>query len=112
MPPLSPGEAIAVIAVVAAVTLLTRAAPFLIFAGGKTPPGTVSYIGRTLPPAVIAVLIIYCIKDIAFTHVEEVIPAALSIAAVALIHWKWRNTLLSVGAGTILYMILVQLVFV
>ncbi|MEG2987845.1 MAG: AzlD domain-containing protein, partial [Oscillospiraceae bacterium] len=59
---LSTGMAIAAIAVMAVVTFLTRALPFLLFDRGSAPPKFVLYLGRVLPPAVIAMLIVYCLK--------------------------------------------------
>ena len=62
--PLTTGQAIAAIAVMSVVTFLTRALPFLLFDRGGTPPKVVLYLGRVLPPAVIAMLIIYCLRNI------------------------------------------------
>ena len=61
---LSTGQAVASIAVMAAVTFLTRALPFLLFDRGGHPPKLVLYLGRVLPPAVIAMLIVYCLRSV------------------------------------------------
>ena len=109
---LTTGQAIAAIAVMAVVTFLTRAIPFLLFDRGDSPPKLVLYLGRVLPPAIIAMLIIYCIQDISFETPAGWVPQLISIAVVAGLHiWK-KNTLLSIFGGTILYMVLVQAVFV
>ena len=60
---LTPLRAVAAIVVMALVTFLTRALPFLLFDRGEHPPKLVLYLGRVLPPAIIAMLIIYCLKD-------------------------------------------------
>ena len=104
--------AIAAIAVMAAVTFLTRALPFLLFDRGEAPPKIVLYLGRVLPPAIIAMLIIYCLKGISFASPAGWAPQLIAVGAVVALHlWK-HNNLLSIFGGTILYMVLVQAVFV
>lgn len=108
---LSTGMAIAAIAVMAGVTFLTRVLPFLLFDRGGNPPKIVLYLGRVLPPAVIAMLIIYCLKGISFATPAGWAPQLIAVAVVAVLHiWK-HNNLLSIFGGTILYMVLVQVVF-
>lgn len=103
---------LAFIAVMAGVTFLTRALPFLLFDRGKEPPETVLYLGRVLPPAVMAMLVVYCLRGLEFSAVGSWVPQVIAAAAVAVLHrWK-RNTLLSIFGGTLLYMVLVQVVFV
>lgn len=100
------------IAVMAVITFLTRALPFLLFDRGGTPPKIVLYLGKVLPPAVIAMLIIYCLRTVSFAAAPGWAPALLSCAVVVGLHvWK-RNNLLSIFGGTVLYMVLVQAVFV
>ena len=108
---LSTGAAIAAIAVMAIVTFLTRVLPFLLFDRGESPPKLVLYLGRVLPPAIIAMLIIYCLKDLSFLSLGGWAPQLISVAAVVALHlWK-HNNLLSIFGGTVLYMVLVQAVF-
>ena len=108
---LTTAGAIAAIAVMAVVTFLTRALPFLLFDRGSSPPKLVLYLGRVLPPAIIAMLIIYCLKDLSFLSLGGWAPQLISVAAVVALHlWK-HNNLLSIFGGTILYMALVQTVF-
>ena len=108
---LSTGAAIAAIAVMAIVTFLTRALPFLLFDRGDSPPKLVLYLGRVLPPAIIAMLIIYCLRGVSFATPGGWVPQLLCVAVVAGLHlWK-HNNLLSIFGGTILYMVLVQAVF-
>ena len=60
----------ALVAVMAVVTFLTRALPFLLFGRGGEPPKVVLYLGRFLPPAVIAMLIVYCYRGTSFAEVS------------------------------------------
>ena len=99
------------ILVMAGVTFLTRVLPFLLFDHGDHPPKIILYLGRVLPPAIIAMLIVYCLKGVSFAALGGWVPAAAaSLVVVALHLWK-NNDLLSIFGGTILYMVLVQGVF-
>ena len=99
------------IAVMALITAVLRFLPFLIFGENRKTPPMVSYLGRVLPYAIMGMLVVYCLKDMSFTGAPFGIPEILGCAAVAGLHiWK-RNTLLSIGAGTVVYMIMVQFVF-
>lgn len=103
--------AIASIAVMAVVTFLTRFLPFALFDRGGEPPKVVLYLGRVLPPAIIAMLIIYCLRATSFASPGGWAPQLIAGAAVVALHvWK-KNNLLSIFGGTILYMVLVQAVF-
>ena len=104
-------HAVLTIAVCAAVTALLRFLPFLIFGQGQKTPEIVSYLGKVLPYAIMGMLVVYCLKDVTLTAAPFGIPEAIGCAVVAGLHvWK-RNTLLSIGAGTMVYMLLVQFVF-
>lgn len=108
---LSAGAAAAAIAVMAAVTFLTRFLPFLLFDRGESPPRIVLYLGRVLPPAIIAMLIIYCLRGVSFASPAGWVPQLVCVAVVVALHlWK-HNNLLSIFGGTVLYMVLVQTVF-
>ena len=108
---LTSGQALLSILVMAAVTFLTRAMPFIFFDRGDHPPKIVLYLGRVLPPAIIAMLIVYCLKGVTFMTLGGWIPAAVSCLVVVVLHlWK-GNDLLSIFGGTILYMVFVQGVF-
>ena len=92
------------------ITMVPRFLPFLIFPEGKTPPAYIQYLGKVLPHAVIGLLVIYCLKDVPASSTYG-LPEAIAILFIMVLH-KWKkNTLLSIGGGTILYMILVQMVF-
>ena len=93
------------------VTALTRSLPFLIFRNGQKTPQILTYLSKVLPYAIMGMLVIYCLKDVTILQRPYGIPEFLGCAAVAGLHiWK-RNTLLSIGGGTVFYMVLVQLVF-
>ena len=109
---MSVGRTLAMILVAAACTFATRIAPFLLFNGKRPIPPIVRYLGEALPPAVIALLVVYCVKNVNWLAAPHGIPELLCIGVVALLHiWKGNN-LLSIGVGTALYMVLVQAVFV
>lgn len=104
-------QTVAAVAVMAVVTFLTRALPFLLFGRGNRVPAVITYLGRYLPPAVIAMLIVYCLRDVSFSSPAGWAPSLIASAAVVALHlWK-KNNLLSIMGGTVLYMVLVQLVF-
>ena len=99
-----------IILISAIATFFTRAFPFLLF-GRREPSKTVLYVGKYLPGAVIAILVVYCLFGSGFA-LNTVLPKLIAGAAVVILHiWK-RNNLLSIGLGTVIYMALVQLVFV
>ena len=100
------------IAAVAIATFATRAASFVVFPKGKEVPPTVKYIGMVLPPAVIGMLVVYCLRSTQLFAYPYGIPELIACLAVIGLHAWRRNVLLSVGAGTVLYMVLVQMIFV
>lgn len=103
-------QSIITIIIVVIGTMTTRFLPFIIFPESKTPPKIVTYLGTVLPYAVIGLLVVYCLKDAVFSQYHA-LPELIAIAAVVVIH-KWKkNTLLSIGGGTVIYMLLVQKIF-
>ena len=102
-------HALLIVAVCALVTLLLRALPFLCFGGRRGAPRLVLALGRVLPPAIMAALVVYCLKGVPFGTAGDGLRQLAAVAAVVLLHLRWRNTLLSVGAGTALYMLLIRL---
>ncbi|MEF2967037.1 branched-chain amino acid transporter permease [Paenibacillus sp. M1] len=104
-------EQIITIGMVILGTMITRFAPFLIFPPGRPTPGYVQYLGKVLPSAALGLLVIYSVKDVSLFSGNHGLPEAISIAVVALLHIWRRNMLLSIAAGTIVYMALVQFVF-
>ena len=101
----------AMIAVIALVTAALRFLPFLLFGENRQTPPLVTYLGRVLPYAIMGMLVVYCLKGVTLTAAPYGIPEAIACAVVIALHvWK-RSTLLSIGAGTVCYMLLVQFVF-
>ena len=97
---------------IAAGTQFTRWLPFWLFPEKKDPPAVVLYLGKVLPPAMMGLLVVYCLRSVSWLSVPHGAPELIAIAAVAGLHlWK-RNVLLSIAGGTVLYMVLVQAVFV
>ncbi len=99
------------ITVMALVTAGLRFLPFLIFGEKRRTPPLIAYLGQVLPYAIMGMLVVYCLKGVTLTSAPYGIPEAIGCAIVAGLHvWK-RNTLLSIGAGTVCYMLLIQFVF-
>ena len=92
-------------------TALTRFSPFVIFSGERQLPAFVRYLGRALPPAVFGMLVVYSLKGVSVLTNPYGIPELIALAAVVALHLWRRNMLLSIAGGTVLYMLLVQLVF-
>lgn len=101
-----------VILVMAVVTLLTRALPFFLFDRGGEPPKWIRYLGNVLPPAMMALLVVYCLRNVDLTAGSHGLPELMGVAAAAGLHLRKGNTLLSIFGATALYMVLVQAVFV
>ncbi len=103
-------QRIITVAVIALGTMFTRFFPFIIFPEGRKVPQFVIRLGKILPYAIIGLLVVYCIKDALFTSLHG-LPELISIACVIILQ-KWRkNMYLSMIVGTVLYMVLVQVVF-
>lgn len=108
---LTPIQTIITIAAVAMGTALTRFTPFLLFPENKQPPRLITDLGKLLPPAMMGLLVVYCLKNVSLAAAPHGIPELLAIIVITILHtWK-RNVLLSIGAGTAVYMFLVQTVF-
>ena len=102
-------NAAVLIAVMAIVTMILRFLPFILF--NKNTPAYISYLGKVLPAALIGMLVIYCLKDVSVLESPHGIPELIaSLSVVVLQAWK-RNSLISILSGTVIYMLLVQLVF-
>lgn len=108
---LSPAETVGIILAVAAGTQLTRWLPFWLFPESRKPPAAVTYLGRVLPPAMMGLLVVYCLKGVVWLEAPHGAPEMIAVAVVTVLHcWK-RNVLLSIAGGTVVYMVLVQQVF-
>ena len=102
-------NAAVLVSVMALVTILLRFLPFLIFR--KQTPAYITYLGRVLPPAIIGMLVVYCLKDITLTAHPHGLPELIAaVCVVGLQVWR-RNALISILSGTVVYMLLIQTVF-
>lgn len=104
-------QQVVIILLVAAATIITRFLPFLAFPAGKPTPAFVQYLGKVLPSAVFGLLVIYCFRNVQILSGTHGIPELIATMVVIWLYvWK-RQMLLSIAAGTIVYMLLVQVVF-
>ena len=101
-------ELLITVLISAAVTAGLRFAPFILFAGRKEPPRFITWLGKKLPRAVMAVLVIYCLKDVSFTGAASFVPALVSVAVTSLLHVIKRQMMLSIAGGTLVYMLLIR----
>ena len=105
-------EAVITILMVILGTVTTRFLPFLLFPSSRPTPPFILYLGKVLPFSVIGLLVVYCLKNVSLLSYPFGLPEALGIFCTAALHlWK-KNMLLSIAGGTVLYMLLVQMVFV
>lgn len=101
-------ELLMTVLAVALGAMTTRFSPFLLFPEHKKTPDFINYLGGVLPPAMMGLLVVYCLKDVSLFHGRHGIPELLAIAFIVIIH-KWKNNvLLSIGGGTFLYMLLIR----
>ena len=102
-------HALWIVLICAGVTLLLRALPFMFFGGKGGVPKWVASLGGVLPPAIMAALVVYCLKGVPFGTFADGAKLLIAGAAVGIVHlWK-RNTLLSIAAGTAAYMLVIRL---
>lgn len=100
-----------IVAAASAVTVLLRFLPFMVFSGEREIPPLITLLTGLLPPAVMGMLVVYCLRGVSFFSGSRGLPELIASAAVVLSYvWK-RSTLLSIVTGTALYMVLVQAVF-
>jgi branched-subunit amino acid transport protein AzlD len=108
----SPVQAAIVVAIMAVGTFLTRALPFFLFPPGKKISPFVAWLGKTLPFPIIGMLLVYCLKDVRPWAPPYGLPELIAISAVTALYLLKRNSLIAIAGGTIIYMVLVQGVFV
>jgi len=104
-------QSLIIVGMVVLGTMITRFLPFILFPPNKPTPQYILYLSTVLPYAVLGLLVVYCLKNVSFVAAPFGLPEGIAIFCTVLIHnWK-RNMLLSIGTGTVLYMLLVQSVF-
>ncbi|MBE5797671.1 MAG: branched-chain amino acid transporter AzlD [Clostridiales bacterium] len=99
------------VAVIALVTAGLRFLPFVLFGGGRKTPAVIDRLGSVLPSAVMAMLVVYCLRGVRFDTPAGWLPSVIACLLTAGLHVWRRSTLLSIVGGTVCYMLLVQLVF-
>ena len=109
---LSFGQSILIIMVIAVITFALRAAPFILFSRSGKTPKVITYLGNVLPPAVMGMLILYCLRNVSVVDSPHGLPELIAVATVVVLHLWRKNNLLSILGGTIFYMVLVQFVFI
>lgn len=104
-------QQILTIAICALATMATRFLPFLVFHEGRSTPPLVIYLGKALPSAIFAMLVVYSLRNVDVLGQSHGLPELLAIVVTVALHlWK-RQMLVSIAGGTVCYMLLVQLVF-
>ena len=104
-------QQIATIALCVLGTVLTRFLPFLVFRSDRPTPPFVQYLGKVLPGAIFAMLVVYCLRNVSWLTGTHGLPELIGIAVTTALH-LWRGQmLLSIAGGTAAYMLLLQLVF-
>ena len=102
-------QALWIVLICAGVTLALRAMPFLFFGGKGGVPKLIAALGRTLPPAIMAALVVYCLKGIPYGTIADGVKQLVAAAVVVGLHVWRRNTLLSIAGGTAVYMLLIRM---
>jgi len=97
--------------VIAAVTAALRFIPFFVFSSGKKTPDIILYLGKFLPYAIMAMLVVYCLKNVNVLAFPFGLPELIGVLVAVLLHFLKRNTLLSIIGSTACYMLLIQFVF-
>ena len=106
---LTPLQTLGIILAVAAGTQLTRWLPFWLFPEKKQPPAVVAYLGKVLPPAMMGLLVIYCLKGTDVLGPTHAIPEIVALAVIYVLHRMKHNALLSIAGGTAVYVLLLRL---
>ena len=102
-------RALWIVLICAGVTLALRAMPFLFFGGKGGVPKLIAALGRTLPSAIMAALVVYCLKGIPYGSLADGAKQLAAAAVVVVLHVWRRNTLLSIAGGTAVYMLLIRM---
>lgn len=105
-------ETLIIVFVAALATMITRFLPFIIFKGNGSSNSYINYLGKVLPYSAIGLLVVYCLRNVNFTSSPNGLPEAIAIITIIILHYWKENTLLSIGLGTVVYMVLVQQIFV
>lgn len=99
------------IASLASATILTRFIPFLLFPEHKELPTWLIKLGDRLPYASLGMLVVYALKDIKLTQTPFGASEIISLMCITLIHKAFKNTLVSIFSGLVIYLVCVNLLF-
>ena len=111
MPTVDTTHALITVLVIAAVNALLRFLPDLVFSGKRKTPRFLLVLGEVLPHAVMGMLIVYCLRNVSVATYPHGLPELIACVVTAALHFWKHNSLLSIGCGVALYMLLVQVVF-
>lgn len=104
-------HSVLLVVVISLVTMILRFLPLWIFGNGKQTPRLIQYLGKVLPYAIMGMLVVFCLKGVSLVNAPFGLPELIASAVVVGLHvWK-RHTVISIVGGTVVYMVLVQLVF-
>ncbi|KAA8820661.1 branched-chain amino acid permease [Bifidobacterium rousetti] len=104
-------QGVLTVAAVVAGTMLTRFVPFLVFPESKRPPRVIEYFGKVLPYAMTGLLVVYALRNTPILTGDHGLPELIACLVIVVLHLWRRNMLISIAGGTVVYMLLVQLVF-
>ena len=108
---LTPAQALITILALALGSALPRLLPLIIFPAGKPHPKIIDTLSPLIPPAIIGLLVTYCLKDVSLFSGSHGLPEFIAVAVTAIVHLLKRNLLISMAVGTVCYMVLIQVVF-
>lgn len=99
---------IGIIVLSALITFFLRAVPFVAFSGDRKMPLALERLGKVLPSALMAILIVYCLKDVSGNYIEVGIPKLFAVLSVGFSYRRRHNTFFSIFLGTAVYMVLLR----
>ena len=108
---LTPVQTLIIICMLAIGTIITRFLPFIVFKNSGSSSSYINYLGRVLPYSTVGFLVIYCLKDVNLRSPTYGVPEGIAIVCITALHYWKENALLSIGVGTGIYMVLLQVVF-
>ena len=72
----------------------------------------ISFLSLTIPAAMMGLLVVFCLKRINVLTYPYGLPELISVSLIVILHLWRRNVLLSIAAGTLMYMFLIQKIFI
>ncbi|GHU68569.1 branched-chain amino acid transport protein AzlD [Clostridia bacterium] len=105
-------QTLIMVTIFAVTTFGTRILAFVLFPAGRPIPKFVEYLGKVLPFAITAMLIVYCLRNTVILVSPHGAPELLAVMLVVALYLLFKNSLIAIAAGTVAYMLMVQLLFV